>query len=114
MCAAFPRRRPEDPHCWVKLDRSIPNDYTVARTTLEVGELIWIQEHVVEAENIERDSPRLEERDHGLKFAAAAYQETSRIFPLLRDHEQDTVGLGLGGAVQRKGQERREDPGLHS
>ena len=95
--------------------RGIPDDCAVARTTLEVGELVWVQSSLVEAENIERDSPRLEERDHGLEFAAAAHQEASGIFPLLRDHKQDTVGLGLGrtrepGTIEKKG--RREDPSI--
>ena len=54
---------------------------------------------LVQPKNIKGNSPGLEQRDHGLKLTTPGYEKAPRILPLLRNNQQDAVGLYLSGAV---------------
>jgi hypothetical protein len=65
--------------------KRVPDNRAVTRFSAEVREMTRIHDGLVESQNIEGDSPRLEQRDHGLKFTATANQKASWILPLVRD-----------------------------
>jgi hypothetical protein len=66
---------------------NVPQDRAVPRVSGEVAEVIGIHLGLIQPENVEWNSPRLEHRDDGLKLSTSTYQKAARVFPLVGDHK---------------------------
>ncbi len=69
----------------------VPDDRAVTRPPLPVHQIVAIETLLVEAQDVERQTPGLEQRDNDRELAPGFDEAARRVFPLVSDYQQKTI-----------------------